>query len=45
MSTIIDLSLAAVRPGLVAGRENVVDVLVRVQAPDAPKLASLSARG
>jgi Ca-activated chloride channel family protein len=37
MSTIIDLSLAAVRPGLVAGRENVVDVLVRVQAPDAPK--------
>jgi len=37
MSSIIGLSLAAARPGLVAGRENVVDVLVRVQAPDAPK--------
>ena len=35
MSSIVDLSLAAARPGLVAGRENVVDVLVRVQAPDA----------
>jgi Ca-activated chloride channel family protein len=37
MSSIVDLSLATARPGLVAGRENVVDVLVRVQAPDAPK--------
>jgi len=37
MSSIVDLSLGAARPGLVAGRENVVDVLVRVQAPDAPE--------
>ena len=37
MSSIVDVSLASARPGLIAGRENVVDVLVRVQAPDAPK--------
>lgn len=37
MSSIFNLTLVAARPALVAGRENTVDVLVRVQAPDAPK--------
>jgi Ca-activated chloride channel family protein len=37
MSTGFDVSLSAARPALVAGRDNSVEVLIRVQAPDAPK--------
>ena len=37
MSNGFDLSLVAARPALLAGHENIVDVLIRVQAPDQPK--------
>ncbi len=37
MSNGFDLSLATARPALLADRDNIVDVLIRVQAPDAPK--------
>ena len=37
MSVGFDVSLSAARPALVAGRDNSVEVLIRVQAPDAPK--------
>lgn len=37
MSNGFDLSLVAARPALLAARDNIVDVLIRVQAPDAPK--------
>jgi Ca-activated chloride channel family protein len=37
MSNSFDLSMAAARPALLAGHENTVDVLIRVQAPDPPK--------
>ena len=37
MSNDLDVSVVAARPGLVTDRENTVEVLVRVQAPDAPK--------
>jgi Ca-activated chloride channel family protein len=37
MSNGFDLSLVAARPALLADRDNIVDVLIRVQAPDAPK--------
>lgn len=37
MSNGFDLSLSAARPALLAGSDNTVDVLIRVQAPDAPK--------
>ena len=37
MSKAFDLSLTAARPALLAGSDNTVDVLIRVQAPDAPK--------
>jgi Ca-activated chloride channel family protein len=37
MSNGFDLSLVAARPALLAGHENTVDVLIRVQAPDPPK--------
>ncbi|WP_348263251.1 VWA domain-containing protein [Telmatobacter sp. DSM 110680] len=37
MSNGFDLSLTAARPALLADRDNTVDVLIRVQAPDAPK--------
>src|ERR1017187_9212897 len=32
-----DLTLVAARPALLAGNDNIVDVLIRVQAPDSPK--------
>lgn len=32
-----DLSLVAARPALLAGNDSIVDVLIRLQAPDAPK--------
>jgi Ca-activated chloride channel family protein len=32
-----DISLVAVKPALLAANKNIVDVLVRIQAPDAPK--------
>jgi Mg-chelatase subunit ChlD len=37
MANGFDLSLVAARPALLAGKDNIVDVLIRVQAPDAPK--------
>src|SRR3974390_2942875 len=37
MSIDFDLTLTAARPALLEGQQNVVDVLVRVQAPDQPK--------
>jgi Mg-chelatase subunit ChlD len=37
MSNGFDLSLVAARPALLAGSDNTVDVLIRVQAPDSPK--------
>jgi Ca-activated chloride channel family protein len=37
MSEGFDVTLSAARPALVAGHENSVEVLIRVQAPDAPK--------
>ena len=37
MSNGFDLSLVAARPALLAGHENTLDVLIRVQAPDPPK--------
>ena len=37
MSNGFDLSLVAARPALLADRDNIVDVLIRVQAPDAPQ--------
>jgi Ca-activated chloride channel family protein len=37
MSNGFDLSMVAARPALLAGNDNTVDVLIRVQAPDAPK--------
>ena len=36
MSNGFDLTLAAARPALLAGHDNIVDVLIRAQAPDAP---------
>jgi Ca-activated chloride channel family protein len=36
MSNGFDLSLTAARPALLAGHDNTVDVLIRVQAPDRP---------
>lgn len=37
MSKGFDLNLTAARPALLAGHDNVVDVLIRIQAPDQPK--------
>lgn len=37
MSNGFDLSMVAARPALLAGSDNTVDVLIRVQAPDSPK--------
>jgi Ca-activated chloride channel family protein len=37
MANGFDLNLAAARPALLAERDNTIDVLIRVQAPDAPK--------
>jgi len=37
MANGFDLSLVAARPALLAEKDNIVDVLIRVQAPDAPK--------
>ena len=37
MSEGFDVTLSAARSALAAGQENVVEVLIRVQAPDAPK--------
>ena len=37
MSNGFFINVAAVRPALVAGQDNIIDVLVRVQAPDSPK--------
>ncbi len=36
MSNEFGLTLVAARPALLAGQNNIVDVLIRVQAPDAP---------
>jgi Ca-activated chloride channel family protein len=37
MSNGFDFSLVATRPALMSGNNNIVDVLIRLQAPDAPK--------
>jgi len=37
MSNRFDFSLVALRPALMSGNENTVDVLIRLQAPDTPK--------